>query len=272
MNAARTIFCPYFLRALGVSVPIGTLAGLIGLGGGEFRLPVLMHVIGFGARSAVPLNLTISLATLAFALVARHLAVPIGALAPHLPEIVGLATGGVISAAYGTGLVRRLNDRRLVRLIAALLMLLGVVLIVEAFLPGAAGGALVDGAPARIAVGLVIGLGIGIVSSVLGVAGGELLIPALMLVFGIDIKVAGTASVMISLVIVATGVWRYGRAGALPARGGAQRIATAMSIGSVIGAGLGVLAIGLAPTMLLKILLGGVLILAGIKSAAKVEA
>jgi hypothetical protein len=32
-------------------VPIGGLGGLIGLGGGEFRLPVLMYGIGFNARS-----------------------------------------------------------------------------------------------------------------------------------------------------------------------------------------------------------------------------
>ena len=68
------VSCPYFRRALGWCVPIGGLGGLIGLGGGEFRLPVLMYGIGFDARSAVPLNLLTSLITLAFALAvhARH--------------------------------------------------------------------------------------------------------------------------------------------------------------------------------------------------------
>ncbi len=59
------VSCPYFRRALGWCVPIGGLGGLIGLGGGEFRLPVLMYGIGFDARSAVPLNLLTSLITLA---------------------------------------------------------------------------------------------------------------------------------------------------------------------------------------------------------------
>jgi len=55
------IGCPYFRRAFGWCVPIiGGLGGLIGLGGGEFRLPVLMYGIGFDARSAVPLNLVTS--------------------------------------------------------------------------------------------------------------------------------------------------------------------------------------------------------------------
>lgn len=272
MSAARTLLCPYFVKALAASIPIGGLAGLVGLGGGEFRLPVLMHVIGFGARAAVPLNLTVSLVTLGFALLTRQLAVPIEAVTPHLPEIVGLAVGGVGSAAYGTRLVQRLSDRRLVRLIAGLLMLLGAILCVEAFLPHAPAGLVPEMAALRAAIGMSLGLGIGVVSSVLGVAGGELLIPALMLVFDVDIKIAGTASLMISLVIVATGLWSYGRAGALPLRGGAQRIAASMSVGSMIGVGLGALAVALAPTMLLTILLGAVLMVAGLKTAASTRA
>jgi uncharacterized membrane protein YfcA len=51
----------------------------------------------------------------------------------------------------------------------------------------------------------------------LDVAGGELLIPAL--IFGADFKIAGMASLIISL-FIATGVCRYHRAGALPMRGG----------------------------------------------------
>jgi len=57
----RTIGCPYFRKAFGWCIPIGELGGLIGLGGGEFRLPVLMYAIGFDAKSAVPLNLMVSL-------------------------------------------------------------------------------------------------------------------------------------------------------------------------------------------------------------------
>jgi uncharacterized protein len=40
--------------------PIGLRGGLIGLGGAEFRLPVLAGVFGYAARRAVALNLAIS--------------------------------------------------------------------------------------------------------------------------------------------------------------------------------------------------------------------
>ncbi|MCC5665252.1 hypothetical protein LC653_15335 [Nostoc sp. CHAB 5784] len=53
------------------AVPIGLLGGLIGLGGAEFRLPVLAGKLGYSVRQAVPLNLAISLITIAASLVIR---------------------------------------------------------------------------------------------------------------------------------------------------------------------------------------------------------
>src|SRR5438132_5106766 len=97
----RTLACPFFQRAFGWCIPIAGLAGLIGLGGGEFRLPVLMHGIGFDAKSAVPLNLMISLVTLTFAMISRSSAVSLAAVAPHLTEVIGLAIGGMVSAVWG---------------------------------------------------------------------------------------------------------------------------------------------------------------------------
>src|SRR5215472_15403527 len=102
----QTLVCPFFRKSFVWCVPIGGLAGLIGLGGGEFRLPVLMHGVGFDAKSAVPLNLMISLVTLSFAMVARSRAVSLVAVVPHWPEAAGLATGGMASAIYGVHLVR----------------------------------------------------------------------------------------------------------------------------------------------------------------------
>jgi hypothetical protein len=50
----NTVRCRFFQGAFGWCVPIGALGGLIGLGSGEFRLPVLIYAIGFDAKSADP--------------------------------------------------------------------------------------------------------------------------------------------------------------------------------------------------------------------------
>jgi len=261
--------CRYFQKAVGLSVPIGALAGLIGLGGGEFRLPVLMHVIGLGARAAVPINLAVSFVTLIFALAARGHAVPLAGLPPHLPELLGLLAGGMATAVWGARLVHRLSDARLVRSIAVLLAGLGLLLLAEAAFPFGAGGWVGGDAMLRAGAGLAIGLGVGVVSSLLGVAGGELLIPALVLVFGLDIKAAGSASILLSLAIVAAGLARHHALGGLSFGGGARRMIGAMSLGSLLGAVLGGLAIAHAPGEFLKLLLGLVLLVAAAKTLRK---
>lgn len=265
----HTLSCRYFQRALLWSVPIGGLAGLVGLGGGEFRLPVLTQVLGFGARTAIPLNLLISLATLAAALVARGYAVPLPGIGALWPELVGLALGGTLAAAYGSRLVLRLQERRLAAAVAALLGGLGMLMLLEAMVPFGGSGLAGEAVMPRAAIGAGLGLLVGLVSSMLGVAGGELLIPALVFVFGADIRIAGSASLLVSLPIVGTGLWRYRRAGALGLPGGARRIAGAMVTGSLIGAGLGGLAMQTAPETALKLVLGLVLLVAAAKAVAK---
>src|SRR5258707_8604636 len=204
----RTLTCPFFQKAFGWCVPIGGLGGLIGLGGGEFRLPVLMHGIGFDARSAIPLNLLVSLVTLSFALAVRSAAVSLAAVVPYLPAMIGLLAGGMASAFVGVRLVGHLTDQRLIRLIAVLLGMFGLLLMAEAFLPFQSGDLLPASPMAQLMAGVVIGTGVGLVSSMLGVAGGKLLTPALVLIFGADIKTAGSASILISLCVVSIGLWR----------------------------------------------------------------
>jgi uncharacterized protein len=261
------IRCPYFQKAFGWCVPIGGLAGLVGLGGGEFRLPVLMYVVGYPARTAVPLNLAVSLVTLTFALVVRSRAVSVAALVPYLNEVAGLAVGGVFSAFFGAQFVSAIKSEHLVRTIAALLAALGVLILFEVAHPFKYAQVIPAGAVFHFGTGFALGLVIGLVSSILGVAGGELLIPTMMFIFGADIKTAGTASIVISVCVVTSGLWRYWRSGAMETRLGAKRIVSAMSVGSLIGAALGATAVGFAPVAAIKTVLGFVLIAAAAKVA-----
>jgi hypothetical protein len=113
--------CRYSQRAFLYAVPIGGLAGLVGLGGGEFRLPVLTQVIGFSSRAAIPLNLLISLAALSFALATRSHAIPVSDVIAHWPEVAGLTLGGTVSAILGARVVLALSERRLTMVTAMLI-------------------------------------------------------------------------------------------------------------------------------------------------------
>ena len=68
--------CPkqhHAVAALSAGAGIGTLGGLIGLGGAEFRLPLLIGLFGFGALEAVMLNKALSLVVVATALLSALL-------------------------------------------------------------------------------------------------------------------------------------------------------------------------------------------------------
>ncbi len=67
--------------------------------------------------------------------------------------------------------------------------------------------------PVRIAAGLIAGIGIGIGAALMGVAGGELLIPTIVLLFAVDIKTAGSLSLIVSLPTMLVAFARYSRDG-----------------------------------------------------------
>lgn len=73
------------LLAFGSGGVIGTLGGLIGLGGAEFRLPLLIGTFTYGPLEAIILNKTMSLVAVATALPFRARAVPIDVVMQHWP-------------------------------------------------------------------------------------------------------------------------------------------------------------------------------------------
>src|SRR5829696_3108 len=86
------------VAALLYGAPIGLLGGLIGLGGAEFRLPVLAGVFRYAARRAVALNLTISLITVLSALLIRGGTLSLEPLIALLPVALAMICGAVCAA------------------------------------------------------------------------------------------------------------------------------------------------------------------------------
>lgn len=252
-KAARPGFA--FLTA----VPIAVLGGLIGLGGAEFRLPVLAGPLGYPARQAVPLNLAVSLVTVVTALLIRGRTLTLERVASLAPELLALIAGAVITAFVGTTLASRLSNEQLERIILVLLVGIGVALIVEGLLPTQVPALVPAGLAWRLPIGLLFGLAIGLVSSLLGVAGGEIIIPTLVFAFGADIKTAGTASLLVSLPTVTVGLLRYNRRGAFTDRTALTGTVAPMGAGSVLGALIGGVLVPYAPQALLKIGLGVIL-------------
>jgi uncharacterized protein len=241
------------------SIPIAILGGLIGLGGAEFRLPVLAGLLGYPTRKAIPLNLAVSFITLITSLIIRSRALSLSSVVPFRYAISAMVAGAVVAAFFGTQLTGKLSDEKLERVILILLVAIGFLLIVEGFLPTQLPAFLPTDEVWHIGAGILFGLVIGLVSSLLGVAGGELIIPTLVFAFGADIKTAGTASLIISLPTVFVGVVRYAMRGTFDNRKHLTGIVAPMGLGSAIGSLIGGLSVGIISASVLKVILGIIL-------------
>ncbi|MFM9859745.1 sulfite exporter TauE/SafE family protein [Pseudoxanthobacter sp. M-2] len=249
--------------AFGWGAAIGSLGGLIGLGGAEFRLPVLIGVFRFAALEAVILNKAMSLVVVASALPFRAAAVPFSAVAAEWPIIVNLLAGSLVGAWAGAGWATRLKSETLYRVIALLLVAIAAVLLLGHD-AGGSGRAFLEG-PALWLAGVAAGFCIGVVASLLGVAGGELLIPTLVLLFGADIKLAGSLSLAVSLPTMLVGFARYSQDQSFSVLARNQVFLLVMAAGSIAGTLVGGLLLGVVPSGILLPLLAAILLISAVK-------
>jgi uncharacterized membrane protein YfcA len=98
--------------------------------------------------------------------------------------------------------------------------------------------------------------------------GGELIIPALVLLFAVPIKAAGTLSLLISIPTILVGLARHHARGTFEGLPDLRHLVVPMALGTSLGGIVGGAMVVFVPTGAVKLLLGSVLI----ASAAKVFA
>jgi len=245
---------PFFYGAL-----IGILGGLMGLGGAEFRLPVLTLLFDFATLHAVIINLVISFVTVAFSLLFRLESIEW--LIPYLPIVFTLLIGSLTGASIGVGIASRINEKKLDKIVAILLGIIALVIIGESFIRL---HDIVWNPAVQMAVGIIAGVVIGMFSSMLGVAGGELIIPTIILLYGIDIKIAGTLSLAVSLPTILVGLYRY-RTKPFKILRPNMIFILWMALGSILGAAMGKTMMGIISSEMLRAILAVILTISAIK-------
>jgi uncharacterized membrane protein YfcA len=187
-----------------LALVIGLSLGLLGGGGAILTVPVLHYVLGFGFKVAVPMSLVVVGLTSGFGAIAHWRAGTINlraALAFGPPAIVG----AVLGAELGLRVEERiqLTIFAVTMLVAAVSMYLGQDAIARTARRRAEGGA------APLPFITLIGALVGLLTGFVGVGGGFIYVPALVLLGGIAMKEAvGTSLVLIMLSCVA-GMVRY---------------------------------------------------------------
>jgi uncharacterized membrane protein YfcA len=254
---ARSLFWAFWAGAA-----VGVLGGLIGLGGAEFRLPLLIGVFGFAALAAVIMNKAMSLIVVLSALPARLVSVPWSQVSPYWPVVVNLLAGSLVGAWLGATWATRMRSATLYRVLAVLLVLIAAALAWTHVGPTTALGLPTGWATLA---GVAAGIGIGAVASLMGVAGGELLIPTIVLLYGVDIKIAGSLSLAVSLPTMLVAFARYSRDASFTVLAANRWFLLTMAAGSVTGTLLGGLLLGVVPSLVLVPLLVALLLISAIK-------
>lgn len=250
----------------GVGGVVALLAGLIGLGGAEFRLPLLKSLFALETLKAVILNKATSLVVVFFALIFRSHEVPFHEIIEHKHIIFNLLAGSLVGAWIAAGYAMKISEKLLDSIIFVVLLLLAVMLIVEHFFLSHTQTPLFDSLVFEIIAGIIAGLLIGSVASLLGVAGGELLIPTIVILYGVDVKLAGSLSLAISLPTIIVGFVRYAKSQSFVILKEQRALFIALSLGSIVGAAIGSALLGLVSSTLLVLVLVGVLVLSAYKS------
>jgi uncharacterized membrane protein YfcA len=184
-----------------VGVLAGFLAGLFGVGGGILIVPGLVLVVGMPQRLAHGTSLAavvpISVASLVTYVVHDNV---------DWPVALCLAIGAVGGAVIGTRLLTVLPVRTITVLFVILLLATAARLFIDV---DATGRSALDVTSALVLVG--VGLAAGILAGLLGVGGGIIVVPAMILLLGIDPTVAkGTSAAMI-IPTALMGTWRNRR-------------------------------------------------------------
>jgi uncharacterized membrane protein YfcA len=175
---------------------IGILLGMLGGGGAILAVPVLVYITGIEARDAVGMSLAIvGTASVVGALTHRRS----GNLDVGIAAIVGGA--GLLGAFFGARLTSLVSDTVLMSAFAALMLAAGAAMLRRSAPEGPEGGR-----PQRphVVKLLLIGLLIGGLTGFLGVGGGFLIVPALMLLAGLPMRLCtGTSLAIIAINSVA---------------------------------------------------------------------
>ncbi|GAA5152912.1 sulfite exporter TauE/SafE family protein [Microbacterium pseudoresistens] len=173
---------------VGIGLAAGLLSGLFGVGGGTVIVPLLVLLLNFDQRLAAGTSLAAIVPTASVGVISYALS---GSVA-WIPALI-LAAGSVVGAQIGTRLLPRVSQTALRWFFVAFLVvvIVGLFLVIpsrdsELHLTWVTGPMLV-----------VLGLCTGVLAGLIGVGGGVVVVPALVLLFGTsDLVAKGTSLLM----------------------------------------------------------------------------
>ncbi|MBI5341453.1 MAG: sulfite exporter TauE/SafE family protein [Mycolicibacterium rufum] len=185
---------------------IGVLLGLLGGGGSILAVPALVYGMGFDVEQAIPISLIVVAAASAVAVLPKIRAKQVRW------RMAGIfAAAGIPATIAGSAISAHLPQSVLMIGFAVVMVAAGIRMLTD---QGATGTACkIDAgqvnwrrcAPRSIGAGLLVGL----LTGLFGVGGGFLIIPALVVVLGVEMSTAIGTSLLIIIANSVTGVFSH---------------------------------------------------------------
>jgi hypothetical protein len=210
----------------GTGLAGGFFSGLTGVGGGAVMVPLMTGVLRMRQHAAHGTSLVI----IVFAAAAGGLT-SVAREGAAWTLVATLLPASLVGAYAGARLVHHLPAMRLRQVFGAFVLVVGARLLLFAHV-----SPLFDAHGAEEAlIGSLIGLTGGLISGALGVGGGAIFVPGMVLVLGTDQHQAQGASLLVIVGAAAMGAWTHSRHGSIDA-GAVRVIAFAAVPAGVAGA------------------------------------
>ena len=177
-----------WVRLALIGLVAGFMSGLFGVGGGILLVPALMLLVSFDPRTAAGTSLAAIVPMSIVGVISYAINDSVDVVAAVL-----LAAGAIVGAQVGTHLLSRL-PRRALRWAFIVFLL---VVIVSLFLVIPSRDAVIEFTVGTVIGLVVLGLVTGVLSGLLGIGGGAVVVPMLILLFGAsDLIAKGTSMLM----------------------------------------------------------------------------
>ena len=251
------------LVSLGLAA--GALGGLLGIGGGALVVPGLVFFLGFNQHKAHGTSLAVVLCMSA------------GSVATYWSHgnidwrLAGeMAVGGVAGAWLGTKVVSAIKGKVLRRVFCVFMALVGIRMIFDGCLTthGAPDRAthrmLSDGMLFAVAAALATGLTTGFMSALLGIGGGVVMVPAMVLLLCVSQHTAQGVSLAAMMPTAFTGMVLHREMGNVD-----FRVAKWVGLGAIAGGIAGSSVAGSLDASLLKLIFGLFLVMMSVLMAVR---
>jgi uncharacterized membrane protein YfcA len=178
-----------------LALAIGVTLGMLGGGGSILTVPVFVYVMGFEAKDAIAMSLPVVGTTSLVGAVGHWRAGNLDSRA-----VTTFAPPAMLGALGGARLASVVSGTFQLVLLAAVMIAAGLLMLREGGRLADDGGSLRPGGAVRRLVLAATGLAVGVLTGLVGVGGGFLIVPALVLLAGVPIRRAiGASLVVISL-------------------------------------------------------------------------